>query len=117
CMNSRFSYLYRSASNFKISTEVVVAGDDDGLIGQVRAALEDGERFIPPEVGLPALQHDLGWEMNRDDDHVWHPLVEIAPTDEDADADAPTLAELAASFHAASGKWDVAAAEADLFGD
>lgn len=112
-MNTRLSYLYRDASNYKQAASVVLAGPtgaaDRALIA---SRLDQGEWFIPSEVGLRDLQRDFqsGNKLYADD-HVWHELdvtIGIAAT-----ADAPTVAmswgELVARFAAVT-EWDVQAA-------
>lgn len=112
-MNTRLSYLYRDASNYKTSQTVVLAGEaseaDRTLID---SRLDQGEWFIPSEVGLRDLQRDFQSGGNLyEDDHVWHEL-DVAADIEETNA-APTVGmtwgELVARFAAVS-EWDVAAA-------
>lgn len=115
--NTAVSYLYRSASNFKISMRVVVAGNDASAIADIWGALEDDELFIPGQVGLPALQSEQGWELTRDEDGVWHELVNIEATAAPAAEGSQRVSTLAEAFRAAHNNWDVATAEEELFGD
>lgn len=76
-MNTLFTYRYRDASNYKTSKTVVFAGEytgEDLELIQSKLA-EDGVCFIPSQVGLQDLQHQLG--APSDDDHVWHEWGEL----------------------------------------
>lgn len=112
--NTRFSYMYRDASNYKTGAELVLAGEvkpaDRELIAE---RLDQGEWFIPSQVGLRDLQRDFNVEgALYEDDHVWHELDvhDIEPVDA-----APTVemswGELVARFAAVS-DWDVTVASA-----
>ena len=98
-----FRYLYRDASNFKTFGLCLCSGEahesDDGL---VRAALLDGEFFIPEQVGLQPLQFRLREfsDVPTADDHVWHTFVDVRPA---------TDAEIA-QFHCQSSKRSLLAA-------
>jgi hypothetical protein len=79
-MNSKFSYLYRDASNYKQFGDVVFPGgyteqDKDLLLGN----LHDGDFFIPGDVGLPSLQSKFG--SVSIDDHPWHEINFIGETE------------------------------------
>lgn len=79
-MNTRISYLYRDASNYKAHHDVVVHGEI--TFAQIESALESGQFFIPSQVGLPDLQAQLG--PANDDDHAWHELTpdSFSPTED-----------------------------------
>lgn len=115
--NTKLTYMYRSASNFKISRQVVCEGADATLIPAIHGALDEGEWFIPSQVGLDNLQGDQGWELDRDEDSVWHEIVEVEATDLPTTPNAPTFADLAAAFAARANAWDEDAAIQDLFPD
>ncbi|MDX9972727.1 MAG: hypothetical protein RBU21_07050 [FCB group bacterium] len=86
-MNTKVSYLYRDACNYKTFHEVVLAG----VIGEddIKPLLKDETFFVPSEVGLPDLQQaDFGV-----DDHIWHEIVSISKTDEE-----PSLSIRASDF-------------------
>lgn len=84
--NTQITYMYRDASNWKQFETVVLAGamsqeDIDLIISK----LEDGDLFIPEQVGLPRLQ--FRWPTLNEDDHVYHELkredfeiVDLPPT-------------------------------------
>ena len=82
-MNTRLTYLYRDASNYKQWHEVVLAGEADAEA--IRASLWEGEYFIPQAVGFPALQERFaaqGYEFPTEDDHPWHEIAGIEPTED-----------------------------------
>lgn len=72
--NTKISYLYRDASNYKVWNEAVIPGRIS--YAQVRAILRNriDEFFVPSMVGLPEKTFvDLGYDENEDD----HPFFEI----------------------------------------
>jgi hypothetical protein len=73
-MNTRFSYLYRDASNYKEYSEVIIQGSLE--FEQLLPFLKDKTFFIPSEIGLDDLQ---GKELSSDD-HIWHEIENIQPT-------------------------------------
>lgn len=103
--NTQITYMYRDASNWKQFETVVLAGamsqeDIDLIISK----LEDGDLFIPEQVGLPRLQ--FRWPTLNEDDHVYHELkredfeiVDLPPTLE------ITAKELVENFHNVN--WDI----------
>ena len=115
-VNTVIEYMYRDAYNYKQHGDVVVAGHDDDLIGRLVASLDEGENFLPEEVGLPNLR-DGGWDTHHDDaDHVWHEYVDAERTGR-APTDPRPLAELVAVFEAAAAAgWPMGAALAALEG-
>lgn len=93
--NTRVSYFYRDAANYKQYEEVVIGG----VMGewekrQIFKRLPDGENFIPGAVGLESL---LGRMPSPDEelDHPWHTLESIEDTDEPQNKPCPTAAEFA----------------------
>lgn len=93
--NTKISYRYTDAANYKQHEEVVVEGViGEWERGQIFKRLYDGEFFIPPAVGLDSLQ---GRMSSPDDelDHPWHILESIKETDEPQDKYYPTAAEFA----------------------
>lgn len=75
-MNTKFSYLYRDACNYKKFNDVVLSG----IIkkNQIEPFLKDKMFFIPSEVGLPDLQDDF-FSVH---DHIWHEFETIELTEE-----------------------------------
>jgi hypothetical protein len=78
--NTVIGYMYRDASNYKAYNEVVVRGKL--TLEQLKDTLEE-ECFIPAQVGLPELQSRLS-SFPSSDDHVWHTIERVEPTDEEA---------------------------------
>lgn len=110
-MNTRISYLYRDASNYKVPNEVVVAGSiTEHQIDIIMGCLDGGEFFIPGQVGLPENRFDK-WTR---DDHCWFELQKdgFAAADEVPDT-YMTVDELVGAFLAAKGNWKENADEHD----
>nr|UWH97531.1 MAG: hypothetical protein [Bacteriophage sp.] len=103
-MNTRITYLYRDASNWKKYNEVVVSGTFTAdQISEIVGCLNDGEYFIPKQVGFPEIR----FEKITEDDHCWFELcendfevVEAEPTI------AMTAGEVLEKFKAAKGNWN-----------
>jgi hypothetical protein len=79
-LNTRLSYLYRDACNYKKFNDIVISGMIEEK--RIELLLKDKLFFIPSEVGLPDLQGDF----LSVDDHIWHELEKIELTD-----DPPTI--------------------------
>ncbi len=116
--NSKFSYMYRDASNYKQFGYVIFCGkptpkDVECVIGN----LHEGDFFIPEDVGLQPLQQKF--ESVSIDDHPWHEIdfktgTERSPfklTNEDP-TDARGVHEFATEF--AQAKWDEMKASRDM---
>src|SRR5699024_10207670 len=72
-MNTRITYLYRDASNWKKYNEVVVSGTFTAdQVSEIVGCLNDGEYFIPKQVGFPEIR----FEKITEDDHCWFELCE-----------------------------------------
>lgn len=98
-MNTRMSYLYRDASNYKYSEDVVVAGKLQFSDLQPYLGNLDEDGFCPEDVALPHPgKHAKGFP--GDDDHCWCELSEddFEPTKDDP---AMTAQELIARFERA----------------
>lgn len=84
-MNTKISYIYRDAHNYKVGNTAVVAGeisdeDQDYIFGH---CLDDDEWFIPHKVGLPEKTFvDLGYKYDADADHPYFELESMELTDE-----------------------------------
>ena len=82
-MNTKISYLYRDASNYKVPNECIVRGllTDE----QTKAILDclDRDNFIPSQVGLPERRFD---RFDPEEDTCWFELYEsgFEPTDAEA---------------------------------
>lgn len=71
-MNTCISYLYRDANNYKAHNECVVRGaisSEQTTI--ILSCLNDGEFFIPRQVGLPERKFDM---YDPEADHPWFEL-------------------------------------------
>lgn len=85
-MNTKISYLYRDASNYKVPNECIVRGllTDE----QTKAILDclDMDNFIPSQVGLPERRFD---RFDPEEDTCWFELYESGfdPTDAEATVD------------------------------
>lgn len=103
--NTQITYMYRDASNWKQFETVVLAGEmTPEEIDLILRRLEDGNLFLPEQVGLPRLQ--FRWPTLNEDDHVYHELtredieiVDLPPTIE------MSAKELVENFR--NVKWDV----------
>lgn len=103
-MNTRIVYLYRDASNYKMQNEAVIAGPiTERQIDIIIDCLNDGEYFIPKQVGLPEERFD---ELTEDD-HCWFELHKdgFVATRDEPDIDM-TADELVGRFLEAKGNWD-----------
>jgi len=85
-MNSKIYYMYRDAGNFKQHEEVVVAGTVTKE--QLLEHCDEGEWFLPEQVGLCALQERMCSDL-CDLDHAWHELCDVTPTEEEPTVSVP----------------------------
>lgn len=102
-MNTRINYLYRDASNYKVHNTAVIRGElSEEDQKTILSCLEDGEYFIPSQVGLDEERFG-SW---TEDDHCW---FELEPGFAEPTNAAPgnlTCEQLVANFLAAKGNWD-----------
>jgi hypothetical protein len=120
-MNTKFSYLYQDAGNFKTFGAVIFAGEaDPGLAEAILSNLGDGEGFLPGDVGIPSL---ISGTPDPEMDDPWHALAQrraddpgsfLAPTNAEP-TDPRTIAEFAQAF--AKAQWNEAEAMKELFGE
>lgn len=106
---TRIPYQYVDASNYKAGAVIFVSGSfspEQRLA--IQAKLYDGMFFIPPQLGLRALQPDLP-NFPSEDDHVWHQLDTVNFEELEALPDGKTVASSAAEFAAKfqSVEWDI----------
>ena len=107
-MNTEFHYTYRDASNYKAYNTVVLSGEL--TFEQLRPFLDDGENFIPYDVGLDELQEELPG-FPKSDDHVWHELSGHDLTPTNAEPNCHMSAEsLLSNFEQVRGNWNLGAA-------
>ena len=88
--NTRIHYLYRDASNYKVSNEIA-------------GCLMDGEYFIPSKIGFPEKK----FEDETEDDHPWFELHkgDFEPTLEEPQID-NSPEEIVAIFQNAKNRWE-----------
>lgn len=106
-----FHYLYRDKSNYKAQNFVVLSGAiTQEQEGAIKSCLNEGEYFIPRQVGLPERRFD-SWDP--EDDHCWfefcsfEPLPEMTQEQADANGIVPVMSvqELTDKFLAAKDNW------------
>lgn len=104
-MNTRISYLYRDADNYKMHHEEVLRGEiTPQQLMTIVCCLNEKEYFIPHQVGLPEIR----FEQVTESDHPW---FELCPEQDFSSTDAEptiemTVDELVKRFQTAKGKWD-----------
>lgn len=105
-MNTKIVYLYRDASNYKVLNKAVIRGElSEEDQKTILSCLEDGEYFIPSQVGLDEERFG-SW---TEDDHCW---FELEPGFAEPTNAAPgnlTCEQLVSNFLAAKGNWTMAA--------
>lgn len=70
--NTKISYLYRDADNYKVYNECVIEGTlSEEQKKTILGCLDEGQYFIPGMVGMPAKQFDQ-WDESVD--HPWFEL-------------------------------------------
>lgn len=100
--NTRIDYMYRDASNYKEHLSFVL----DGAMSLQEATRlcrflgGDGDDFLPLMVGLEAADWSSDGGGGRyKDDHPWHELTRIEPTD--AEGEGVTVQQFLAAMEAA----------------
>lgn len=81
--NTLISYLYRDADNYKNYISVIVKGTlSENAVTKIISSLNEGEYFIPQQVGLPETRFPDGI---TEADHIWFELYEsgICSTSDD----------------------------------
>lgn len=103
-MNTRISYLYRDASNYKQHNEVIVPGTFTlEQIETIIGCLDAGEYFIPDQIGFPEER----FGSITEDDHCWFELNKAGFEETDAVASIDMSPdEVVAKFLEAKGNWD-----------
>jgi len=103
-VNTEIEYLYRDASNYKKWNTAVLIGELSEADQQtILDCLQDGEYFIPSQVGLDEERFG-SW---TEDDHRWFELEPgfATPTSYPITCGL-TCAQLVENFKAAKGNWD-----------
>ena len=73
-INTKISYLYRDADNYKMLNECVITGTLTAEQARtIRDCCDMGEYFIPRQVGLPERRFD---RYDPEVDHCWFELDE-----------------------------------------
>lgn len=102
--NTRIEYMYRDASNYKQSMTAVLPGALTLEQAVEIVACTDrnmGDSFLPAMVGLASADWSSdGAGAHYGDDHPWHELVQIEPTDDRPNEDT-TAAQFLAAMQAA----------------
>lgn len=103
-MNTRISYLYRDASNYKAAESVVLTGelsDDDIAVLRASIALAavgagiEPDAFSPVDLGLPPAQVQLWATVDQnEDDHIYNELLSIERTPDPVTSTKTTAADL-----------------------
>lgn len=113
-MNTKVTFLYRDACNYKTASEAIFAGEPtDELRQRFFAALNDGEYLVPVQVGVdhPASGSymDNGRFPDEEDDHGWVEVGErdVEPTEHEEPTDERTFERFVVACEAANEKgWD-----------
>lgn len=76
--------MYRDASNYKAWGSITLDGEITAeQIAELRAALADGDSYVPAQIGLPHLAGEEWPGSSYEDDHNWHEMllddIEISP--------------------------------------
>lgn len=103
-MNTKISYLYRDADNYKKVNECVIAGALTAeQICAIKACCDMGEYFIPSQVGLPERRFD---RYDPAVDHCWFELDEDSFSETiEPPTVALTAAELVNRFEECRNNW------------
>ena len=103
-MNTKISYLYRDADNYKVYNECIVQGEiSEEQIKKILDCCDTGEYFIPRQVGLPERKFD---EYDTEADHCWFELSQegFEYTEQPANVSL-TAQQLTENFSACRDNW------------
>ena len=104
-MNTRMSYMYRDADNYKTHHDEVLSGEiTQQQLMTIVDCLDDKTYFIPHQLGLPEIRFDQVTES----DHCWFELCpeqDFSSTNDEPTIDI-TVDELVERFQKAKGHWD-----------
>ena len=110
--NTKFSYFYRDADNYKQHEVIVLSGAMTlEQAATITSKLDEDDGFVPSAVGLQDLQEHMvnGWDPQVD--HPYHEIDEISLTDLKSTTEM-TVAELVERF--ASADWEKEATRVSL---
>lgn len=109
-MNTEISLMYRDASNYKKSVQVIVAGTPTA---DWRAPLDAGLYLVVPQVNdhlggqLPDPRDAMLAEYSEgDDDHCWVEVDSVTPTEAEPTTDVTIDDFIAACTAAAAEGWN-----------
>lgn len=104
-MNTKISYLYRDADNYKVHNECIIEGKlTEQQIEKIMGCCDEGEYFIPHQVGLPERKFD---EYDTEADHCWFELDRAGFEQTDRPADISlTAQQLVNNFSACKNNWN-----------
>lgn len=101
--NTRITYLYRDAGNYKRWNECVVQGRMTAAqVHEILGCCDDGEYFIPSQAGMPEEK----FSETTEDDHCWFEIGEgsfamtLQPPTEHI-----TVDKLVMAFRKCKGNW------------
>lgn len=103
-MNTKISYLYRDADNYKVHNECIVRGKiSEKQIKKILDCCDMGEYFIPSQVGMPERKFD---DYDAEADHCWFELNKdgFEYTDHPANVSL-TAQQLAENLASCKGQW------------
>lgn len=93
-MNTRISYLYRDADNYKVQNSVVICGDmTEEQQKKIIDCLDASEYFVPSQVGMPEKKFGCDTEA----DHAWFEWQGVEETEQEPTLDI-TAEELVKKF-------------------
>jgi hypothetical protein len=101
-MNTLITYQYKDAANYKEFNTVVISG----LLSlkDIDEYLYDKEFFIPSEIGLKDLQP----KNLCSDYHIWHEILDVSHTNEEATVVNITAEKVISNFRRASlEEWNI----------
>lgn len=105
-MNTTMHYTYCDGSNYKVLNTVILSGHiTEEQKNQIQDCLDDGENFVPRQVGLPEKRFEI---INEDDGPYFELDVYCAfeDTEEKPTVDI-SVDELVNAFRRNKGCWDV----------
>lgn len=104
-MNTRISYMYRDADNYKTHHDEVLSGEiTQQQLMTIADCLDDNTYFIPHQLGLPEIRFDQVTES----DHCWfelYPEQDFSSTNDEPTIDM-TVDELVERFQKAKDHWN-----------
>ena len=103
-MNTKITYLYRDADNYRVHNECVIEGEfTEQQIDKIMECCDEGEYFIPQQVGMPERKFD---EYDTEADHCWFELNKAGFEQTSRPADLPlTAQQLISNFNTCKNNW------------